>query len=112
MSPVHVLEALLSMPHTHCGTLMTTVGPAPGNLTPIEVALKREDLVDDHLMNITHVIRGSEWMPSTPKHIAMYSAFGWIPPQFAHVGLLVDEAQFFTAAQVDDLSHENDPKKK
>lgn len=49
------------------------------------------NVVDDHLMDITHVIRGSEWMPSTPKHIAMYSAFGWTPPAFAHVGLLVDE---------------------
>jgi glutamyl-tRNA synthetase len=49
------------------------------------------NVVDDHLMKITHVIRGSEWMPSTPKHIAMYSAFGWTPPEFAHVGLLVDE---------------------
>ena len=49
------------------------------------------NVVDDHLMKITHVIRGSEWMPSTPKHIAMYSAFGWEPPAFAHVGLLVDE---------------------
>jgi glutamyl-tRNA synthetase len=49
------------------------------------------NVVDDHLMKITHVIRGSEWMPSTPKHIAMYSAFGWEPPEFAHVGLLVDE---------------------
>lgn len=49
------------------------------------------NVVDDHLMKITHVIRGSEWMPSTPKHMAMYSAFGWTPPEFAHVGLLVDE---------------------
>ena len=49
------------------------------------------NVVDDHLMKITHVIRGSEWMPSTPKHIAMYQAFGWTPPEFAHVGLLVDE---------------------
>ncbi|KAL6711444.1 Glutamate--tRNA ligase mitochondrial [Coniothyrium glycines] len=49
------------------------------------------NVVDDHLMKITHVIRGSEWMPSTPKHIAMYDAFGWTPPAFAHVGLLVDE---------------------
>ncbi|KAF1849547.1 glutamyl-tRNA synthetase [Cucurbitaria berberidis CBS 394.84] len=49
------------------------------------------NVVDDHLMKITHVIRGSEWMPSTPKHIAMYSAFGWTAPEFAHVGLLVDE---------------------
>lgn len=50
------------------------------------------NVVDDHLMKITHVIRGSEWMPSTPKHIAMYQAFGWTPPEFAHVGLLVDES--------------------
>ncbi|KAF2475077.1 glutamyl-tRNA synthetase [Lindgomyces ingoldianus] len=49
------------------------------------------NVVDDHHMHITHVIRGSEWMPSTPKHIAMYAAFGWEPPAFAHVGLLVDE---------------------
>jgi glutamyl-tRNA synthetase len=49
------------------------------------------NVVDDHHMKITHVIRGSEWMPSTPKHVAMYNAFGWTPPQFAHVGLLVDE---------------------
>jgi glutamyl-tRNA synthetase len=49
------------------------------------------NVVDDHLMRISHVIRGSEWMPSTPKHIAMYAAFGWMPPAFAHVGLLVDE---------------------
>ncbi|RMZ70422.1 hypothetical protein GMOD_00000511 [Pyrenophora seminiperda CCB06] len=50
------------------------------------------NVVDDHLMEITHVIRGSEWMPSTPKHIVLYRAFGWTPPAFAHVGLLVDEA--------------------
>lgn len=49
------------------------------------------NVVDDHHMKITHVIRGSEWMPSTPKHIALYNAFNWTPPQFAHVGLLVDE---------------------
>ncbi|KAH7402961.1 hypothetical protein BKA66DRAFT_564843 [Pyrenochaeta sp. MPI-SDFR-AT-0127] len=49
------------------------------------------NVVDDHLMMITHVIRGSEWMPSTSKHIAMYHAYGWTPPEFAHVGLLVDE---------------------
>jgi glutamyl-tRNA synthetase len=49
------------------------------------------NVIDDHHMAITHVIRGSEWMPSTPKHIALYSAFNWTPPQFAHVGLLVDE---------------------
>ncbi|KAF4303990.1 Glutamyl/glutaminyl-tRNA synthetase class Ic [Botryosphaeria dothidea] len=49
------------------------------------------NVVDDHHMKITHVIRGTEWLPSTPRHMAMYQAFGWEPPAFAHVGLLVDE---------------------
>ncbi|KAL3417714.1 glutamyl-tRNA synthetase [Phlyctema vagabunda] len=51
------------------------------------------NVVDDHLMNITHVIRGAEWLPSTPKHFALYQAFGWEPPQFAHVGLLLDASR-------------------
>lgn len=46
------------------------------------------NVVDDHLMEITHVIRGEEWLPSTAKHLAIYHAFGWTPPQFAHVPLL------------------------
>ncbi|KAF4633823.1 hypothetical protein G7Y89_g4291 [Cudoniella acicularis] len=49
------------------------------------------NVVDDHMMEITHVIRGSEWMSSTPKHLALYEAFGWQPPEFAHVSLLVDK---------------------
>lgn len=49
------------------------------------------NVVDDHYMRITHVIRASEWMTSTPKHLVMYKAFGWEPPQFAHVGLLQDD---------------------
>lgn len=46
------------------------------------------NVVDDHLMKITTVIRGEEWMPSTPKHIALYEAFGWTPPRFVHIPLL------------------------
>ncbi|KAF2087289.1 glutamyl-tRNA synthetase [Saccharata proteae CBS 121410] len=49
------------------------------------------NVVDDHFMRIDHVIRGTEWIPSTPKHIALYNAFGWKPPNFSHVGLLVDK---------------------
>ncbi len=49
------------------------------------------NVVDDHLMEITHVIRGEEWLPSTPKHIALYNAFGWTPPKFAHLPLLLNE---------------------
>jgi len=47
------------------------------------------NVVDDHLMEITHVIRGEEWLPSTPKHILLYRAFGWDIPQFAHLPLLL-----------------------
>ncbi|ODV79425.1 glutamyl-tRNA synthetase [Suhomyces tanzawaensis NRRL Y-17324] len=46
------------------------------------------NVVDDHLMKITHVIRGEEWLPSTPKHIALYRAFGWEPPSYVHIPLL------------------------
>lgn len=48
------------------------------------------NVVDDHLMEITHVIRGEEWLPSTPKHILLYEAFGWETPQFAHIPLLLN----------------------
>jgi glutamyl-tRNA synthetase len=46
------------------------------------------NVVDDHLMGITHVIRGEEWLTSTPKHVILYAAFGWEPPLFYHLGLL------------------------
>jgi glutamyl-tRNA synthetase len=48
------------------------------------------NVIDDHLMNITHVIRGEEWLPSMPKHLLIYQAFGWQPPQFAHLPLLLN----------------------
>ena len=60
------------------------------------VLIKSDDLptyhlanvVDDHLMGITDVIRGEEWLLSSPKHIALYNAFGWTPPKFVHIPLL------------------------
>ena len=42
-------------------------------------------VVDDHLMGITHVIRGEEWLPSTPKHVYLYECFGWKAPQYVHL---------------------------
>ena len=48
------------------------------------------NVVDDHLMKITHVIRGEEWLPSTPKHVQLYEYFGWQMPQFAHLPLLLN----------------------
>lgn len=49
------------------------------------------NIVDDHLMEITHVIRGEEWLPSAPLHVLLYSAFGWedTMPTFAHLPLLL-----------------------
>ncbi len=49
------------------------------------------NIVDDHLMGITHVIRGEEWLPSAPLHVLLYRAFGWTDtmPQFAHLPLLL-----------------------
>ncbi len=49
------------------------------------------NVVDDHMMKITHVIRGEEWLPSTPKHALLYEAFGWECPKFAHLPLLLNE---------------------
>jgi len=47
------------------------------------------NVVDDHLMEITHVIRGEEWLPSVPLHAMLYKAFGWEAPRFAHLPLLL-----------------------
>lgn len=47
------------------------------------------NIVDDHTMKITHVIRGEEWLPSAPLHILLYDAFGWERPQFAHLPLIL-----------------------
>jgi glutamyl-tRNA synthetase len=46
------------------------------------------NVVDDHLMEITHVMRGEEWLPSAPKHVLLYQYFGWEMPQLAHLPLL------------------------
>lgn len=48
------------------------------------------NIVDDHLMDITHVIRGEEWLSSTPLHVLLYRAFGWEAPTFCHLPLLLN----------------------
>ena len=47
------------------------------------------NVVDDHLMEISHVLRGDEWIASTPRHVLIYEAFGWNPPQFAHLPVIL-----------------------
>ena len=50
-------------------------------------------VVDDHYMGITHVVRGDEWLISTPKHIYTYEAFGWSPPQFVHLPVILGQTK-------------------
>jgi len=47
------------------------------------------NIVDDHLMETSHVIRGEEWLPSLPLHVLLYKAFGWEAPEFAHLPLIL-----------------------
>jgi len=48
------------------------------------------NVVDDHLMKVSHVIRGEEWLPSLPLHVMLYDAFGWEKPSFAHLPLILN----------------------
>lgn len=65
------------------------------------------NVVDDHMMEITHVIRGEEWLPSTPKHILLYEAFGWEAPKFAHIPLLLNKDKSKLSKRQGDVSVES-----
>jgi glutamyl-tRNA synthetase len=47
------------------------------------------NIVDDHFMEISHVMRAEEWLPSTPRHVLLYEALGWKPPHFAHMPMIL-----------------------
>jgi glutamyl-tRNA synthetase len=49
------------------------------------------NIIDDHLMKITHVLRAQEWLSSTPLHIILYKAFGWTPPEFCHLPMVMGQ---------------------
>ena len=49
------------------------------------------NVIDDHLMGISHVMRAQEWLSSTPLHVIMYSAFGWNPPEFCHLPMVMGQ---------------------
>lgn len=67
------------------------------DISPDPVLLKSDgfptyhlaNVVDDHLMGITHVMRAQEWIPSAPMHMIMYAAFGWDPPQLCHLPMVL-----------------------
>lgn len=66
---------------------------------------------DDHDMEITQVIRGEEWLSSTPKHIFIYEAFGWTPPKFAHLPLLLNSDRSKLSKRQGDVAVEDYLKK-
>ncbi|HYF05615.1 MAG TPA: glutamate--tRNA ligase [Patescibacteria group bacterium] len=68
-------------------------------------------VVDDHLMQITHVTRTEEWIPSTPKHLLLYQAFGWEPPMFAHLPLVLNPDKTKLSKRQGDVSTESFLKK-
>ena len=69
------------------------------------------NVVDDHLMGISHVIRGEEWLPSTPKHIFMYQVFGWKPPKWIHLPLLLNPDRTKLSKRQGDVATEDFLKK-
>lgn len=61
-------------------------------------------VVDDHLMEITHIIRGEEWLSSTPKHVLIYQAFGWELPVFAHLPVIRNKDHSKMSKRKNDVS--------
>lgn len=64
-------------------------------------------VVDDHLMKITHVIRGDEWIPSTPKHLYLYEAFGWEAPAYVHLPTVLNKNRKKLSKRNDDVAVED-----
>ena len=69
------------------------------------------NVVDDHSMDVTHVIRGEEWLPSTPKHVLLYDYFGWEKPVFAHLPLLLNPDRTKLSKRQGDVAVEDYQKK-
>ncbi len=61
-------------------------------------------VVDDHEMQISHVIRGEEWLSSTPKHLWLYQCFGWSPPQWVHLPLILNPDKSKLSKRMNDVS--------
>jgi glutamyl-tRNA synthetase len=96
ITPVIRLKAPLEGQTTFHDMLYGTI--AVENETLDDLVLLKSDgfptyhlanVVDDHLMEISHIMRGDEWLPSVPKHILLYNAFGWEIPIYAHLPLIL-----------------------
>lgn len=89
------------------------------NLVDDQVLLKSDgfptyhlaNVIDDHFMKITHIIRGEEWLTSVPKHIILYNTFGWEVPQMAHVPLILNPDKSKLSKRQGDVATEDYLKK-
>lgn len=68
-------------------------------------------VIDDHLMGITHIVRGEEWLPSTPKHVYIYEAFGWEKPTYVHLPTVLNKDRKKLSKRHGDVSVEDFRKK-
>lgn len=64
-------------------------------------------VVDDHLMDISHIIRGEEWLSSTPKHLFLYECFGWSHPKWIHLPLILNKDRSKLSKRLNDISVNN-----
>ncbi len=79
--------------------LLDTIETRNTDINPDPVLLKSDgyptyhlaNVVDDHLMGITHIMRAQEWLPSSPLHVLLYQACGWQPPQYCHLPMVLGE---------------------
>lgn len=88
---------------------------APGHSLDDQVLMKSDGfptyhlavVVDDHLMKITHVVRGEDWIPSAPKHVLLYEYFGWDMPKFVHLPNLLGDNKKKLSKRQGDVSVED-----
>ena len=79
--------------------LLGRIQTANRDISPDPVLLKSDgfptyhlaNVVDDHLMEITHILRAQEWLPSTPLHVLLYSGLGWTPPAYCHLPMVLGQ---------------------
>jgi glutamyl-tRNA synthetase len=96
-SPVIRLKVPLEGETSFHDELLGNISWANGDINPDPILLKSDGLptyhlanvVDDHLMKITHIFRAQEWIPSVPIHMIMYHAFGWQSPKFCHLPMVM-----------------------
>ena len=97
----HTVRLKIPLDETTCfhDYLLGDIEWKNGDVNPDPVLLKSDgfptyhlaNVVDDHLMEISHVLRAQEWLASTPLHVIMYKSFGWTPPVFCHLPMVMGQ---------------------